>query len=247
MPLILGIDFFEGDVEAIVTLMSGNGGFLIAPSGTCFARLQRDDVYRSAVANADYALADSGLMVVLWRLVGGQKVPRISGLRYLKSLCARLSHAEHSHPLLWVVPSERARGKLSAWLAANEMSAASNLFYIAPFYGKSVSDENLLGLIVANHPHHVLIGIGSGPQEKLGYYLRQNLAYRPAIHCIGAALGFLTGDQRPIPDWADRFYLGWLLRFLRQPHLFGPRYLSAFKLPGLIFRHGRHLPPLTEK
>ena len=127
------------------------------------------------------------------------------------------------------------------------MSAASNLFYIAPFYGKSVSDENLLGLIVANHPHHVLIGIGSGPQEKLGYYLRQNLAYRPAIHCIGAALGFLTGDQRPIPDWADRFYLGWLLRFLRQPHLFGPRYLSAFKLPGLIFRHGRHLPPLTEK
>ena len=74
MPFDSGHRFFlRVTSEAIVTLMSGNGGFRIAPSGTCFARLQRDDVYRSAVANADYALADSGLMVVLWRLVEGQK------------------------------------------------------------------------------------------------------------------------------------------------------------------------------
>jgi hypothetical protein len=38
--------------------------------------------------------------------------------------------------------------------------------------------------------------------------------------------------------WADKFYLGWLLRFLRQPRLYGPRYLSAFRLPGLILRYG---------
>jgi hypothetical protein len=33
---------------------------------------------------------------------------------------------------------------------------------------------------------------------------------------------------------------------LRQPHVFGPRYLSAFKLPELLLRYGRQMPPLAK-
>ena len=42
--------------------------------------------------------------------------------------------------------------------------------------------------------------------------------------------------------WADRFYLGWLLRMMRQPRVFGPRYFSALKLAGLIARYRETLP-----
>ena len=108
-------------------------------------------------------------------------------------------------------------------------------------------DDPLVAKIDNHPPVHVVIGIGGGVQEKLGLYLKENLRARPAIHCIGAALAFLTGDQPPIPMWADRFYLGWLLRLLRQPRVFGPRYLSALKLPFLIFRYKGALPPLSEK
>ena len=93
----------------------------------------------------------------------------------------------------------------------------------------------------------MVVGIGGGVQEKLGFFLKENLRARPAIHCIGAALGFLTGDQPPIPMWADRFYLGWLLRLLRQPRVFGPRYLSALKLPWLLLRYRQEMPPLQSK
>ena len=72
-------------------------------------------------------------------------------------------------------------------------------------------------------PAHVQVGIGRRPQEKLARYIIERLSYRPAVHGIGAALGFITGDQIAIPDWADLFYLGWLLRFLAQPRLFTPR------------------------
>lgn len=48
-----------------------------------------------------------------------------------------------------------------------------------------------------------------------------------AIHCIGAALGFLTGDQVHIPNWADKVYLGWLLRSLAQPRVFIPAFSGA--------------------
>ena len=83
---ILGIRFFNGDVDEAVAFMHRHGGYLVAPSGTCFTRLREDEPYRRAMLSADLAIADSGLMVVLWRLLRRQNVQRISGLKYLKHL-----------------------------------------------------------------------------------------------------------------------------------------------------------------
>jgi UDP-N-acetyl-D-mannosaminuronic acid transferase (WecB/TagA/CpsF family) len=73
--------------------------------------------------------------------------------------------------------------------------------------------------------------------------LKQNLQPLPAIHCIGAAIAFLSGDQVRIPLWVDRLYLGWLLRCLSQPRRYVPRYWSARKLVKLMLRYGETLPP----
>ena len=239
---ILGIKFFNGEVDEVIDLMSQRGGFLVAPSGTCFARLRRDEIYRHAMVNADVAIPDSGAMVLLWRFFCGRKLRRISGLKYLTHLSRKL-FAEKQQEVLWVVPNEKARVSTAQWLHQNSFEFSSENFYCAPIYKTAVADRDLVETIHNRKPRHVVVGIGSGPQEKLGYYLREHLSYRPAIHCIGAALGFLTGDQPPIPMWADRFYLGWLLRLLRQPRVFAPRYLSAFELPWLIFRYREKLPP----
>ena len=153
------------------------------------------------------------------------------------------------HPderVLWIVPTEPAHEKTITWLRSMNLTASAD-FYIAPRYAAQVHDDALVAKIDNHPPTHVVVGIGGGVQEKLGLFLKENLRARPAIHCIGAALAFLTGDQPPIPMWADRFYLGWLLRLLRQPRIFGPRYLSALKLPGLLLRYGRNLPPLAAK
>src|SRR5438128_4760340 len=90
---ILGIRFFIGDVDEAVALMFERGGFLIAPSGTCFARLREDERYRRAVLAADLAIADSALMVVLCHLFRRESLQRVSGLKYLKHLLARLKGA----------------------------------------------------------------------------------------------------------------------------------------------------------
>src|SRR5205809_513395 len=240
---ILGISFFNGDVNEALALMDRRGGFLIAPSGTCFARLREDEVYRRAVVAADLAIADSGLMVLLWRLLRRQKIGRISGLKYLKHLLRKLK-TEGTREIFWVVPSERARRKLFEWSRREPFPTASKNCYVAPRYGLEIEDRNLLSLLEQNRPSHVIIAIGSGAQEKLGYYLRENSSYRPAIHCIGAALGFLTGDQFAIPDWADRLYLGWLCRLVAQPRVFIPRLSRAVELPLLIWKYGEKLPPL---
>jgi N-acetylglucosaminyldiphosphoundecaprenol N-acetyl-beta-D-mannosaminyltransferase len=240
---ILGISFFNGGVDEAIASMSRHGGFLIAPSGTCFARLREDEMYQRVVLAADLAIADSGLMVLLWRLLRREKIGRISGLKYLKHLLRKLK-GEGTGEVFWVLPSERARQKLFEWSRREPFPTAIKNCYAAPRYGLEIEDRNLLSMLEQHRPSHLIIAIGSGAQEKLGYYLRENLSYRPAIHCTGAALGFITGEQIPIPDWADRLFLGWFFRLTAQPAVFIPRLSHAFELPRLIWKYGEKLPPL---
>jgi N-acetylglucosaminyldiphosphoundecaprenol N-acetyl-beta-D-mannosaminyltransferase len=247
---ILGIRFFDGEPDQAVEMMLRNGGFLIAPSGTCFSRLRRDVDYRNAVTRSDIAIPDSGAMVLCSRVLRGRKIRRISGLKYLQALSARLFSDKRK--TLWILPNERALKKLTEWLRSNQILASEENFYVAPIYGLTVEDRPLLEKIEQNKPEQIVVAIGSGPQEKLGYFLREHLSAArpvsvPPIHCIGAALGFLTGEQVKIPDWADRFYLGWLLRLLSRPRIFIPRLARALELPYLIARYGSELPPMRGK
>lgn len=240
---ILGINFFNGPVDEAVETMSSKGGLLVVPAAPALVKICEDEGYRRAVTSADLAIADSGAMVLFWKIVTGRRVERISGLKFLKRLVARLVlHPEER--VLWIVPSETAQEKTILWLRKINLTGGAD-FYVAPRYAREVHDEALVAKIDTNPPTHVVVGIGGGVQEKLGLFLKTNLRSHPAIHCIGAALAFLTGDQPPIPMWADRFYLGWFLRLLRQPSLYGRRYLSAVRLPGLIFRYREKLPPLA--
>ena len=101
---ILGLRFFDGDVDEAIALMSNHGGFLVAPSGTCFARLRRDAAYREAMTQADVVIPDSGAMVLLWRALNGGKIKRISGLKYLQCLAAQL-FADKASTVFWVLPN----------------------------------------------------------------------------------------------------------------------------------------------
>lgn len=255
---ILGIKFFGGTSREAVAEITRTGGLLVAPAAPSMINLCRDDDYRRALLAADLAIADSGFMVLLWKLFTGERVPRISGLEHVKRL---LEHESVRQPgaVLWVVPTESSRDKLVGFLQRSALPAPSSPLpasqhlgvskpnvYIAPKYMRPVEDETLFALVRQNRPRHIVIAVGGGIQDKLGQYLLEQPGYRPTIHCIGAALGFLTGDQVRIPDWADRYYVGWLFRSLAQPKVFIPRFWSARRLPWMIWRYRDRLPPMEE-
>jgi UDP-N-acetyl-D-mannosaminuronic acid transferase (WecB/TagA/CpsF family) len=100
---ILGIRFFDGSVGEAVAHALENRGLIVAPSGTCFARLSEDALYRRAMTQADLALPDSGFMVLLWRLLRRRRIARISGLAYLQELLRRPELRENG-AVLWVLP-----------------------------------------------------------------------------------------------------------------------------------------------
>ena len=159
---ILGISFFDGDVEEAIEVMLERGGFLVAPSGTCFARLRDDESYRRAVLGADLAIADSGLMVLTWRLLRHKKIRRISGLSYLRHLVVKLK-GEGSREIFWVLPSQRAQQRLLDWSRRDAFAVRIDNCYVAPQYGLKIEDRHLLALIEEHRPAHVVIAVGSGP------------------------------------------------------------------------------------
>ena len=258
---MLGVDFFVGTAAGAVAHISKHGGLVVAPAAPSFIALQDDPGYRRAIADADLAIADSGWAVLFWRLLRREKLTRISGLALFKAL---LETADARVPgnLFFVLPSEKAKTKTLEFARTSLYPITINDCYVAPRYsscghgsvdreegervserhGYSIADDTLVAIIEQCKPRHIIIGIGSGMQDRLGSYLKHQLGYRPGIYCIGAAPGFVTGDQIIIPTWADRFFVGWIFRLLAHPRTLLPRFWRARRLPGLILRYGRELP-----
>jgi UDP-N-acetyl-D-mannosaminuronic acid transferase (WecB/TagA/CpsF family) len=243
MHRILGIDFFDGSAKHAIALMR-SGGLLVVPAAPALKDLDSNHAYRESLLNADLAITDSAFMVLLWNRLQPIPIKRLSGLEYLRELLLEADVREPGNTL-WIMASPASAQHNLAWLQRQGINIPEANIYIAPMYaGSAISDPALLTLIDGLRPQHIIVTIGGGTQERLGLYLKRNLPYSPAIHCIGAAIAFLSGDQVHIPVWADRFYLGWLFRSIAEPKRYIPRYWSARKLLALMLRNRDRLPDL---
>jgi len=241
---ILGVQYFTGTAQQAVDRMS-SGGLLVVPAAPALIELQTNAAYREALLAADLVIPDSAFMVMIWNRIGKPKIHRLSGLEYLRVLLEREDARAYGN-CFWVMAGEQSAELNLKWLRDQGIRVRRESVYNAPMYPKgSLSDPALLALIEAQRPQHIVVTLGGGNQERLGLYLRRTLSYKPAIHCIGAAIAFLSGDQVYIPVWADRFWLGWLFRTLSQPRRYAPRYWQARKLLGILLKYRSELPPFT--
>ena len=239
---ILGVSFFGGSAREAISAMRG-GGLLVVPAAPALKDMDRDAAYREALLGADLAITDSALMVMLWNLIQRDSLYRLSGLEYLRELLKE-GDVRRAGNTLWIMASPKSAATNLKWLAQSGIAVDQEYVYMAPMYGERIEDAELLTLVERLRPRHIVVTIGGGTQERLGLYLKQHLSYLPAIHCIGAAIAFLSGDQVHIPVWGDRFYLGWLLRCISEPKRYIPRYWGARKLIGLMLKYRDRLPVL---
>jgi UDP-N-acetyl-D-mannosaminuronic acid transferase (WecB/TagA/CpsF family) len=238
---ILGIRFFIGTAAQAVERMKG-GGLLVVPAAPALKDLEVKASYREALLNADMAIADSAYMVMVWNWLQHDSIRRLSGLEYLRELLKQ-PEVRQSGNVLWIMASEVSAARNLGWLAEQGIAVPEDHVYLAPLYSEQeIYDPELLERIERIRPQHIILTLGGGTQERVGLYLKRNLSYLPAMHCIGAAIAFLSGDQVHIPVWADRSYLGWLYRSLSEPRRYMPRYWNARKLLYLLIRYRERLP-----
>jgi exopolysaccharide biosynthesis WecB/TagA/CpsF family protein len=237
---ILGLNFFHGSASEAIDRLQG-GGLLVVPAAPALRNLPFDEEYREALLNADLVITDSALMVMVWNVLQRDSLNRLSGLEYLRELVERPEFCRDGNTF-WIMAGPESLAKNVHWLRDQGLPVRYEDCYLAPLYGRPIADEALLNKLRERRPEHVVVTLGGGTQERLGLYLKRNLDFPVAIHCIGAAIAFLSGDQVRIPVWADRFYLGWLFRCLADPKRYGPRYWEARHLMKLLLQYRERLP-----
>ena len=248
-PKVLGVRFDDDPVELLVAHALEHGGLVVVPSGPGMAVDHlRNAEYRRALVEADLCIPDSGAMVVFMRLLRGVRMRRVSGLHFLWELFLR-ERIKMPRYTYWVHPDAEQAEINKDWLHDSGFEVHEQGHYVAPLYPKSgLQDPDLFASLQAHQPKVIILCLGGGVQERLGWWIREQ--YRaaglrcPAILCTGAAIGFITGTQVQIPFWADALYLGWLFRCVYDPKLYVPRYVSALALAWWIGRYGEALPPL---
>jgi N-acetylglucosaminyldiphosphoundecaprenol N-acetyl-beta-D-mannosaminyltransferase len=237
---ILGISFFQGSAQQAIDRVH-SGGLVVVPAAPALKDLETNAGYREALLHADLVIADSAFMVLIWNLLQRDSITRLSGLEYLRALLQRQEVCDSGN-CVWIMASPVSAKRNLGWLAEQGIDVPEELVYMAPMYGAEIEDAPLLEMLERFRPQHIVVTIGGGTQERLGLYLKQSLSYQASIHCIGAAIAFLSGDQVHIPVWADKLYLGWLFRTISQPTRYAPRYWDARKLFNLLVRYRERLP-----
>lgn len=257
---LLGIRFWTGETDDLLQWMDTHGGVLTVPSGPSLGATGSDPFLLEAYRSSTWAVVDGGYVALILRCVLRRKAPRISGLQLIERLFAdpELAVPMRERNILWVVPHDAERKRISAFLESKGFELDHQDFYEAPFYQTDAdfNDTLLIQRIEDEQPDWIVLCIGGGRQEKLAHWIgRQTQEVEtsdpddedlkishPAILCTGAAIAFFTGGQAQIPRWADRCYLGWLFRILEEPRLYLPRYFdAAWQLPVLLWRFRRDL------
>jgi N-acetylglucosaminyldiphosphoundecaprenol N-acetyl-beta-D-mannosaminyltransferase len=234
---VLGIGFHNGSSKGVVEILKQEGGLLTVPAAPNLVNIKNDPDYYKALLNSDVVIADSGYMVLISYLTKFTKINRISGLEFLVDFFAD-KDVKATKEILLVKPRQKEANANITYLNSIGFSLDENSSYIAPMYDKdNVIDSELLREIEEKKPKYIMLNIGGGIQEKLGLYLKENLSYKPAIICTGAAIAFLTGEQASIPTWGDRLFMGWLFRCIEKPELYVPRYLNSFKLLPFMLKY----------
>ena len=227
---LFGVNFIDENFNIIKKLLK-RGGLLVLPSGPGLSDIKKNVKYHKALKNADIALFDSGYLCLLLKLKNIH-VKKFSGFLFFKKLIHSLTK-EPSKKILLIDPNKNESKINYEFLKSKKILKVYN--YISPWYNtKNIKDSKLLIKIKKIKPNYIIINLGGGTQERLGSYIKNNINFKPAIICSGAAISFFTKQQAPINIFFDKIYLGWLIRIIFKPSIFLPRYLSAFKLIFLI-------------
>ena len=231
----MDINFVDGLYSKIFDKIK-LGGFMVVPSGPGLSSIGKDLQYTEAVKNADFAIPDSGFMVLLLRWLKGIKIKKLSGFEFLNFF---LKENFRKNELFLIDPNSYESKKNNDYLNKIGIPIEQSNHYVAPIYNKNkVEDKELINILnrLENKPKYIMINLGSNIQEPLGYYIKNNISYKSGIICTGAAISFFTGSQANISPLLDKLSLGWLWRIIKNPSVFLPRYYNALNLFFLILK-----------
>ena len=210
-------------------------GLFVFPSAPGLANIENNSKYYNSLKKADYVFFDSGFFVLLLKLFKNINVNKFSGYKFLRFFFKYLKNNKDKS-IFCIDPNKKVSKSNSRYFKNLGIKKIYN--HISPVYDvNNLTDKHLLKKIKKLKPNFILTNVGGGTQEILGLYLKKNLKFKTTILCTGGAISFFTGEQAPINDFIDKFFLGLIVRIFFNPLLFYKRIFNGLKLLPLVLNN----------
>ena len=232
--LFRGIKFYNLSPRKVLKKMIDEGGYLVAPAASSLQAIHNNRPYHVALKDSTVAILDSGFFCILLRIFNKVKVKKLSGFLLMKNFLSRKSIKKKR--ILLVNPN--ANDSKINYRFFKKKKFLNIYSYIAPQYNALhlFNDHKLLKVIKNLKPDIILINIAGEKQEILAHYIHKKIQNKKiSIFCLGAAISFFTGAQAKVTVLTDKFYLGWLVRWIREPYKYWPRVFNSLKLMKFFF------------
>jgi N-acetylglucosaminyldiphosphoundecaprenol N-acetyl-beta-D-mannosaminyltransferase len=242
-PRLLGVPIWNhslgalvhASLQAIVERESRDRPFVFACANPhSLAVAERDAAFKTALIEADAAVADGVGVTVAAGLCGRRVGPRIPGIDYFRALMGALD-ARSQGRVTFFGSRQEVLDLLLARSAA-EFPNVQSLTAVSPPYGDWPAETNqrFIEQINGSRPDVLWVGMTAPRQEK---WVRENL---PQLKCgvvgsIGAVFDYFAGTVQRAPQWVCDAGLEWVYRLSHEPRRLWQRTLvSAPQFLGLV-------------
>lgn len=205
-------------------LKAGRGGWLITANLDFLRRHAREPAMRDLYASADLTVADGMPLVWASGLLGTPLPERVAGSALIYRFAERAAREQRS---LYLLGGDPGAGEAAARELCRRFPGLRIAGYAAPRFSATPTDKELeaaRGLLRAEPPDLLLVGLGSPKQERLIHALRGSF---PATWMVGVGISFsfVAGQVPRAPVWMRNSGLEWIHRLTQEPRRLARRYL----------------------
>jgi len=127
---ILGINFIYGDFEDAISRLN-QGALMVVPAAPALAMINSDVKYYQALQKSDFAIPDSGFMILILKLFKGIKLKKLSGLEFLRKFLND-EKVKQSNDIFFIDPTPEDSIINNQFLIKNGVLIEKSNHYIAP-------------------------------------------------------------------------------------------------------------------
>jgi exopolysaccharide biosynthesis WecB/TagA/CpsF family protein len=240
MPF-LGFAFADLDMAGAVAAMaraatSTRWRYAVTPNACLLARCAADPAMHEVFQKADLCFLDSRVIALAARLAGLRPPPVVPGSDLVEHLFRQVITPD--------TPVCIVGGGAAAIARLRDRFALRRLSHINPSHGfwrRPDEVEATAAFIAAARADYTILAVGSPGQDILAARLAALPGARGVGICAGAAIDFLTGEQKRAPRLVQRMALEWAYRLAREPRRLAYRYLvESPRAFALVWRHALH-------
>jgi N-acetylglucosaminyldiphosphoundecaprenol N-acetyl-beta-D-mannosaminyltransferase len=204
------------------------GGYACFVNAHVAVMTRQENGVKSAVGDATYAFSDGMPVYLVGKYLHGLDIEKISGPDFL----ARMFASERGRKLRHYFYGSKPEVLEKLMASLKERYPGCNIVgSVSPPFRKWSEKEQTdeLDAIRDSGTQIVWVGLGAPKQE---YWMQENAKQVPKamLMGVGAAFDFHAGTIKRAPEWAQRWGLEWVHRFLQEPVRLWKRYFVTNSL-----------------